>query len=742
MEQNSNVNSESLSEEEQQQIQEVFSKKFFYSQSKSKEWPWPTFKSGQSEDANLWKCETFVDFRESLNSSKDQLSTQDIKKWHTHTTNTHLGGSVCVNLRYQIRPELCTQAWCKFMEILSTYPVVDSKSKKLNSVHLCEAPGSFITCLNHFLFTHGFTGKWQWMASTLNPYYEGNNLGNMIADDRFIRATLPHWQFCDGTGDLLDKNNCNHLCKTVHNMETAKLVTADGSIDCQNNPSMQESIVSQLHYCETFAALKLLGKGGSFVIKFFTMFENNTIGLMYLLVKFFDQVNVIKPATSKAGNSEVYVVCLNFLGLKVCPQEDFLTNLECLIFNQSTFDGDIWNMSSVPPSFIEEHINCCKRFHGWQQSAIQRNLSLFKEIPECYRYKRLDVLRDRCFREYKSRYKISPLQNGSTVVNAHDKYVYGKTFQSINFQYKHEGSFAERMDNLNLSWRDRLKLIDVSKYKPTNDCAYVMKDASRKRLAKNNLKFLSGKPLSVIRNSRLCNPKLIELLNGILDNCDLTNTNGDFDQEVIADLSTTMQQLFTGHCSNICCLAEDFDFFSKLQIQDLKIFGREEENKSLQQLTLIVNVTSPTTLLGKGEILDKMLLLTKVSFALQKLKADDNLLLLTHSFLTRFSAGLLLLAYDCFQKIGIFPTPHAGTLKQLVLLSDFTSCPGYIAKYLQVLVQTYERHGSSQERDVLEIVPMKILNKDVEFFSELMKSNENLLKCFIFTKLNWEKEHV
>ncbi|XP_014768108.1 cap-specific mRNA (nucleoside-2'-O-)-methyltransferase 2 [Octopus bimaculoides] len=664
------------------------------------------------------------------------------KKWHAHTTNTHLGGSVCGNLRYQIRPELCTQAWCKFMEILSTYSVVDLKSKKLNSVHLCEAPGSFITCLNHFLFTHGFTGKWQWMASTLNPYYEGNNLGNMIADDRFIRATLPHWQFCDGTGDLLDKNNCNHLCKTTHNMEIPKLVTADGSIDCQNNPSMQESIVSQLHYCETFAALKLLGKGGSFVIKFFTMFENNTIGLMYLLVKFFEQVNVFKPATSKAGNSEVYVVCLNFLGLKVCPQEDFLTNLECLIFNQSTFDGDIWNMSSVPPSFIEEHINCCRLFHSLQQSAIQRNLSLFKEIPEGYHYKRLNVLRDRCFRDYMSHYKISPLQNGSTVVNAHDKYVYGKTFQSINFQYKHEGSFAERMDNLNLSWRDRLKLIDVSKYKPTNDYAFVMKDASRKRLAKNNLKFLSGKPLSVIRNSRLCNPKLIELLNGILDNCDLTNTNDDFDQEVIADLSTTMQRLFTGHCSSICCLAEDFDFFSKLQIQDLKIFGREEENKSHQQLTLIVNVTSPTTLLGKGEILDKMLLLTKVSFALQKLKADDNLLLLTHSFLTRFSAGLLLLAYDCFQKIAIFPTPCAGTLKQLVLLSDFTSCPGYIAKYLQVLVQTYERHGSSQERDVLEIVPMKILNKDVEFFSELMKSNENLLKCFIFTKLNWEKEHV
>jgi hypothetical protein len=38
-------------------------------------------------------------------------------------------------------------------------------------------------------------------------------------------------------------------------------VTADGSIDCQEDPGEQESIVSSLHYCEAVSALYILAKG-------------------------------------------------------------------------------------------------------------------------------------------------------------------------------------------------------------------------------------------------------------------------------------------------------------------------------------------------------------------------------------------------------------------------------------------------------------------------------------------------
>ena len=68
-------------------------------------------------------------------------------------------------------------------EMLWTFKVVP-ESMKLNSVHLCEAPGAFITCLNHYLKTHRPDCEWKWKAITLNPYYEGNDHLAMIDQDK------------------------------------------------------------------------------------------------------------------------------------------------------------------------------------------------------------------------------------------------------------------------------------------------------------------------------------------------------------------------------------------------------------------------------------------------------------------------------------------------------------------------------------------------------------------------------
>ncbi|OWK61685.1 Cap-specific mRNA (nucleoside-2'-O-)-methyltransferase 2 [Lonchura striata] len=56
-----------------------------------------------------------------------------------------------------VNAELCTQAWCKFHEILCSFSLLPEEALQdgeLNSVHLCEAPGAFIASLNHFLKSH------------------------------------------------------------------------------------------------------------------------------------------------------------------------------------------------------------------------------------------------------------------------------------------------------------------------------------------------------------------------------------------------------------------------------------------------------------------------------------------------------------------------------------------------------------------------------------------------------------
>lgn len=188
--------------------------------------------------------------------------------------------------------------------------------------------------------------QWRWKANSLNPYYEGNTPSQMITDDRFMMQTIKKWHFgADGTGDITHPDYPDSLSETCRGNSLVHLVTADGSFDCQDNPNEQEDTVSWLHLKETLAALRvlrpgirrmhpllwcffnlsnepnknylLLDVGGHFVIKMFTFFECDTICLLYLLRALFESLEVMKPATSKEGNSEVYVICREFKGSKI-----------------------------------------------------------------------------------------------------------------------------------------------------------------------------------------------------------------------------------------------------------------------------------------------------------------------------------------------------------------------------------------------------------------------------------------
>lgn len=141
--------------------------------------------------------------------------------------------------------------------------------------------------------------QWDWLATTLNPHHEGNDVGNMINDDSFIVSSLDNWTFLnDSTGNIVDPHNIDYLIDLVgerrkKNKQVVNLVTADGSVDCQNNPAEQEEIVLDLQFAEIVTALSILGSGGNFILKIFTFLECQTVNHLYILSSLFKEVSIL-----------------------------------------------------------------------------------------------------------------------------------------------------------------------------------------------------------------------------------------------------------------------------------------------------------------------------------------------------------------------------------------------------------------------------------------------------------------
>ncbi|KAK3920253.1 Cap-specific mRNA (nucleoside-2'-O-)-methyltransferase 2 [Frankliniella fusca] len=486
-----------------------FSKQFKF---KSAGWKLPATDTLFTSD--VWELEDFISLKQRLNSVKDELNDFPLQDWHAHTRRRNKAGNVIWQLRRRIDPEFPTQAWCKFYENASSFPLVPQKAidkKCLYSIHLCEAPGAFITSLNHFLRVRfGTDFKFDWRAVTLNPYYEGNPLSCMINDDRLVLKTLDKWLFGkDNTGDLMNKENLLDIIEKASELEEILLITADGSIDCQNNPAEQEAIVSWLHYCETVAALHMLAPGGSFLIKMFTFYEQSSICLLYLLNCMFKTVAVNKPATSKEGNSEVYVVCCEFKGIpEVQPWLDVLLKN----YGSEAPEKALFSLKSIPSSFLDEVYNCADFFRVLQTDVIEENIRSF-QMPQRRDSYVTATMRHRVAENFFSRYKIRKMDREFYLVDKHQL----KNVTTPNIDPKTEGgSFNDRKKRLTLSPQEELKclsddLLHLNVGWPGDFDVFWLDFPQNPQ----GFKIVRGKPITTVNSSKFCSGSLLQIRNRV-----------------------------------------------------------------------------------------------------------------------------------------------------------------------------------------------------------------------------------
>ncbi|XP_058121931.1 cap-specific mRNA (nucleoside-2'-O-)-methyltransferase 2 [Anopheles ziemanni] len=472
----------------------------------------------------LYRCPPYLvprlqEQKRKLNAVKSRLNDFEIGEWHQHSRKRSSLLPILNELRYRIRAEFVTQAFAKLYECVSAYELVDVALDQLYSVHLCEAPGAFVTGLNHYIRLNCHPKiRWHWFACTLNPYHEGNCHGSMIPDDRFIRHTLDSWCFgVDGTGDIMVRENRDDIIARSKQWPEVNLVTADGSIDCLNFPEEQEERVSKLHFAEATLALSILAPGGHFILKMFTLFEHSSVNMLFLLNMCFDELHVFKPCTSKPGNSEVYLIAKHYR--KPAGIEQYLDVIYSNIQNSSY---TLFDPTTIPEAFLEQMHVCASQFVRWQTEVIESNIRFYDANDPC-EDERLIIFKETIIDMFFTHYRITPIRATERIVRG--KNVTGGT--NIYHKESH-GTYNERVQSSltesrsieqHQYLRDRLDHVTLT-HKELHPRA-LLDDApygfGTQYTLQKELSFAVGKAVERVKNSYYALITHLRLLNDIVD---------------------------------------------------------------------------------------------------------------------------------------------------------------------------------------------------------------------------------
>ena len=191
---------------------------------------------------------------------------------------------------------------CNIFRIFNNFP-----DTSIKSFHLAEGPGGFIEAFAY-------------LRKNKNDTYYGMSLidGN--------NNKVPGWKKAeiflknnknvyiergkDGTGNLYNPENLEKCMQIYQN--SMNIITADGGFDFSIAFDKQENMAFRLILSQVMFALTMQKYKGHFILKVFDIFLRPTHELIYLLSCFYERVHIIKPNTSRAANSEKYIVCKFF----------------------------------------------------------------------------------------------------------------------------------------------------------------------------------------------------------------------------------------------------------------------------------------------------------------------------------------------------------------------------------------------------------------------------------------------
>jgi hypothetical protein len=287
-------------------------------------------------------------------------------------------------------------------ELIKELDLIDC-NKPIRAFCDAELPGAFIVTINHFVKTICKTPDFDWVGSSYYPEDAASAGDLTILGDKygFYTNNRSNWlmgpkpnalpiDVPDTTGDLMNGAVVVTVANSVHarfeSTSGATLATSDAGIDVSEDYSNQECDTSLLNYGQIIAAILALAPGGHMVTKQYTFnrpFSRSLIALVSLL---FDEAYVVKPVTSRPGNSEVYIVGKGFLGIEKPLAEE-------LVQRFSVYSGNKDAPCKYAPLFKpedykaidEELLKAATKIHTEQQ------VEFLNEMYDYYQNKEYDL---------------------------------------------------------------------------------------------------------------------------------------------------------------------------------------------------------------------------------------------------------------------------------------------------------------------------------------------------------------
>lgn len=286
-------------------------------------------------------------------------------------------------------------------------------------------------------------------------------------------------------------------------------MTGDGSIDCLDQPESQEEFVSKLHLAEVIVGLAILSNNGSMLVKMFTFFESSSISMLFILNCCFKELHVFKPATSKEGNSEVYVIGIGFKKDKLSDEI-----LERMIVNLKDNSKALLPLDAVPKSFQEQVVETARVFMNLQVAVIERNIRTFKKYdkPENDRIK---LMKELLVNEYVKLYQVAPIRDDQKILHGM------QVNNDINLNVRvHSGSHSQRITFHNLSRADQLQVFfdrlkqfyDSTFESALNSTCVVQKLSKHDMDPKSFIRLIHGRPVAKVVSSKFILVTLVKYL--------------------------------------------------------------------------------------------------------------------------------------------------------------------------------------------------------------------------------------